>query len=198
MSEAELSQLPQAVLFDWDNALVENWRAIQSAMKRFGDDWQRSRKVFLDHFEQNHLAALSIMIGAETLMDALAERGIPLAIVSNKIGNLLRREVAYLGWSERFSTSSAPRMRRSTSLTRRLFSWRWAARESRRDLVFGWWVIRISICGQGLMRAARAYWWGPVPTIQASTKGLNRRYVFAIAQRWRGLFGASVTLYHRD
>jgi len=125
MNRSSLSATPEAVLFDWDNTLVEKLAARDpgrsqrrrwpmSARRPFrhgagpcfqpvtrsarcfracsGDDWQRSRKIFLDHFEQNHLAGLSIMTGAETVMDAFAERGIPLAIVSNKVGNLLRRE----------------------------------------------------------------------------------------------------------
>lgn len=125
---------PEAVLFDWDNTLVENWRSIQAALNEalsdagrepfdleqvkftarysgreifprlFGDDWQRPRKIFLDHFAEHHLAGLRIMPGAEELLDALKERDIPLAIVSNKLGDLLRREVAHLGWSERFLT----------------------------------------------------------------------------------------------
>ena len=123
---------PLAVLFDWDNTLVENWLSIQAAMNAaladagrepfdldevkvtarfsgreifprvFGDNWQKAREIFLEHFARHHLAGLKIMPGAETLMEALEEKGVPLAIVSNKIGDLLRREVAHLGWSSRF------------------------------------------------------------------------------------------------
>jgi phosphoglycolate phosphatase len=44
------------------------------------------------------------MEGAEILMDQLLGRNVPLGIVSNKKGDLLRREVGHLGWSERFQT----------------------------------------------------------------------------------------------
>lgn len=123
---------PRAVLFDWDNTLVQNWRTIQAALNAaldeaglpamdleqvmfqarhsaqdifpelFGDDWQTARGTFYAHFELNHLAGLSIMPGAVALMDALAERDVTLAIVSNKKGDLLRKEIEFLGWSHRF------------------------------------------------------------------------------------------------
>jgi len=123
---------PTAALFDWDNTLVENWLSIQAAMNEaladagrppfdldqvkatarfsgreifprlFGADWQRPREIFLAHFGQHHLAGLRVMPGAEALMEALEERGVPLGIVSNKLGELLRREVAHLGWTDRF------------------------------------------------------------------------------------------------
>ena len=124
--------LPRAIIFDWDNTLVENWLSIQAAMNAaladagrepfdmdqvlasarfsgrevfarvFGPDWQRPRDIFLAHFAEHHLAGLRIMPGAETLLAALGEAAIPMGIVSNKLGDLLRREVAHLGWSERF------------------------------------------------------------------------------------------------
>ncbi len=123
---------PRAVLFDWDNTLVENWLAIQAAFnaalteagrppldleqvkyqarhasreifpKLFGDDWPRARATFYRHFERNHLAGLRLMAGAEAVLDALGEQDVPLAVVSNKKGDLLRREIRHLGWSGRF------------------------------------------------------------------------------------------------
>jgi phosphoglycolate phosphatase len=124
---------PRAVLFDWDNTLVENWRTIQAALnaaltdaglpemdmeqvmfqgrhsaqdifpKLFGDRWQHARTIFYDHFAQNHLAGLSIMPGAPKLLDTLVEKGVMLAVVSNKKGDLLRREIDFLGWTDRFA-----------------------------------------------------------------------------------------------
>jgi phosphoglycolate phosphatase len=118
---------PRAVLFDWDNTLVENWRTIQAALnaaltdsglpqmdleqvlfqarhsvqdifpKLFGEGWRHARTIFYDHFAQNHLAGLSIMPGAPELLDTLVEKGVMLAVVSNKKGDLLRREIDYLG-----------------------------------------------------------------------------------------------------
>lgn len=123
---------PTIVLFDWDNTLVENWRAVQGALNAaladagklpmdleqvmfqarhssrdifpdlFGARWPDARAIFYDHFAANHLAGLSLMQGAEDLLDALGEQDLPLGIVSNKKGDLLRREIAHLGWSARF------------------------------------------------------------------------------------------------
>ena len=131
---ALLSELPgpSAIIFDWDNTLVENWLSIQAAMNAaladagrepfdmdqvlasarfsgrevfarvFGPDWQRPREIFLAHFAEHHLDGLRIIPGAEALLEALFEARTPMGIVSNKLGDLLRREVAHLGWSERF------------------------------------------------------------------------------------------------
>jgi phosphoglycolate phosphatase len=125
---------PSAILFDWDNTLVENWRNIHAALNAaladagkeqldieqvkilarhaagsvlpqlFGPGVERAKGIFYAHFAANHLAGLRIMEGAEILMDQLLGRNVPLGIVSNKKGDLLRREVGHLGWSERFQT----------------------------------------------------------------------------------------------
>ena len=125
---------PKAALFDWDNTLAENWRSIQAALNEaladagkrpftleetmfsgrhsgrevfprlFGDGWQRARDIFYAHFQRNHLAGLRLMPGAEDLMDSLTACGVPLALVSNKAGDVLRREVEHLGWTRRFAT----------------------------------------------------------------------------------------------
>jgi phosphoglycolate phosphatase len=132
MAVLSSGQLPRAVLFDWDNTLVENWLSIQAALnaalgdagkapfdleqtrfsarhsgrevfpRLFGSDWERARDIFYAHFAAHHLAGLRIMPGAEELLAALGEAGVPLAVVSNKKGDLLRREVAHLGWAGRF------------------------------------------------------------------------------------------------
>ena len=134
LESAAASVRPTAVLFDWDNTLVENWLAIQAAFNAalqqfqqplmdlqqikfqarhsardvfpsvFGDDWQAARKIFYRHFEAHHLAGLRIMEGAEALLDILALHRLPLGVVSNKNGELLRREIGHLGWSERFAS----------------------------------------------------------------------------------------------
>ena len=131
--DTTLDVLPRAVLFDWDNTLVENWLSIQAAMNAalaseskavlgldqvifnarhsgrdvfpglFGEHWQRARDVFYAHFHEHHLAGLTIMPGALRLIDVLKEREIPLGIVSNKRGDLLRREIGHLGWTSRFA-----------------------------------------------------------------------------------------------
>lgn len=131
---ALLSEIPSphAILFDWDNTLVDNWLTIQAALntaladagkplfsleetkingrhsaretfpRLFGERWEPALDMFYAQFSTNHLAGLRIMPGVETLLDVLDAANVPLAIISNKKGDLLRREVAHLGWAQRF------------------------------------------------------------------------------------------------
>jgi phosphoglycolate phosphatase len=121
-----------AVLLDWDNTLVENWLAIQAAFNAaraafamepldldqikvqarhssrevfplvFGEGWQEARDIFYAHFAAHQLGGLRVMPGAGALLDLFADYRLPLGVVSNKRGDMLRREIAHLGWSERF------------------------------------------------------------------------------------------------
>lgn len=123
---------PRAILFDWDNTLVDNWAAIHAALnatfeamghelwtlaetrarvrrslrdtfpEMFGDRWKEARKVFYDTFASVHLTHLSPMPGAEAALAALADRGLYLAVVSNKTGEYLRAEAHALGWNGYF------------------------------------------------------------------------------------------------
>ncbi len=124
--------LPRAILFDWDNTLVDNWVVICDSMndalaamglpvwtladtkarvraslrdsfpKMFGDRWHEAREIYFKSFASRHLAALRPMIGAAALLDELGRRGIYLAVVSNKTGRFLRAEADHLGWRPRF------------------------------------------------------------------------------------------------
>ena len=123
---------PQAVIFDWDNTLVDNWGTIAEALNEalvqdgqqpwtldevkqramralresfpvwFGDRWEKARETFYDRFLKIHLDYLRALPQADDLLQALGNANIPLYIVSNKRGDVMRREVAHLGWSERF------------------------------------------------------------------------------------------------
>ncbi len=120
---------PKAVLFDWDNTLVDNWGAIRSALNAalrgfglpewsleetharvrrslretfpeiFGAEWERARAIFYKSFEEGHLDALRTLPGAAALLAAI---DVPMAVVSNKQGRLLRREADHLGWTGHF------------------------------------------------------------------------------------------------
>jgi phosphoglycolate phosphatase len=57
--------------------------------------------MYLSAFERIHLDRLTPMLGAEACLDALGAQCY-LAIVSNKTGRLLRREVEALGWNDHF------------------------------------------------------------------------------------------------
>lgn len=123
---------PRAILFDWDNTLVDNWEVILAAFNTalaamdqrpwtlsesrarikhslrdgfpamFGDRWREARKIFYDHFTATHLDGLRPMPGAVELLGALAKKDIYLGVVSNKRGDLLRREAEHLGWTGYF------------------------------------------------------------------------------------------------
>jgi phosphoglycolate phosphatase len=125
-------QRPRAILFDWDNTLVDSWAVIHEALaatfqamghvpwtlaetkqrvrhslrdafpRLFGARWEDARRLYLDAFTAIHLERLTALGGAEALLAALSEDGYYLAVVSNKTGALLRREVEHLGWSRYF------------------------------------------------------------------------------------------------
>lgn len=125
---------PRAILFDWDNTLVDSWGTIHEALNflmramdkpewsladtkekvrlslresfplHFGERWEEARDIYLDRFRAIHLERLRSLPGRETLLRGLVEQGIYLGIVSNKTGELLRREVARLGWSGFFGS----------------------------------------------------------------------------------------------
>ena len=86
---------PRAVVFDWDNTLIDSWHAIQDAqnytLEAFGlQPWtleetrQRVRGSMRDSYP--------------TLFGTRC----PCAVCSNKKGDYLRREAEYLGWSALF------------------------------------------------------------------------------------------------
>jgi len=123
---------PRAILFDWDNTLVDSWPVIHESLvitfqamghapwtieetkqrvrhslrdafpRLFGTRWEDARRVYLDAYTAVHLERLTALTGAEELLGALAEDGYYLAVVSNKIGRILRCEAEHLCWSRYF------------------------------------------------------------------------------------------------
>src|SRR5271170_8028730 len=123
---------PRAVLFDWDNTLVDSWATIHEALNHvmaamnkppwsieetrarvrlslresfpahFGELWEEARGIYLDRFRAIHLERLTALPGCADLLEALTGEGIYLGVVSNKTGVLLRREAEQLGWSRHF------------------------------------------------------------------------------------------------
>lgn len=132
MDRAEAAAMPRAVLFDWDNTLVDTWDIIRASMNAalewggqrpwtedeararirqslrdsfpgiFGDRWEGAREVFYGYFRAHHLEFLRPMDGAEDMLRALASAGAYLGVVSNKTGRYLRAESAALGWDRYF------------------------------------------------------------------------------------------------
>jgi phosphoglycolate phosphatase len=125
---------PRAVLFDWDNTLVDSWATIHHALnivmtamdmpewslaetknrvrlslresfpRHFGARWEEARRIYLDAFQAIHLDRLAPLPGSVELLQALSARGIFLGVVSNKTGALLRREAEWLGWTPFFGS----------------------------------------------------------------------------------------------
>jgi phosphoglycolate phosphatase len=123
---------PRAIIFDWDNTLVDTWPCIGQATnitlarmghapwseaelrlriagslrdtfpKLFGNRWEEARDVYYKAFEDVHLETLAALPGAEALLKTAAEAGLYLGVVSNKTGKYLRTEVTHLGWDHYF------------------------------------------------------------------------------------------------
>jgi phosphoglycolate phosphatase len=128
----ETPRRPRALLFDWDNTLVDSWDTIHEALvvtfkamgrepwtmaetklrvarslrdafpALFGDRWEEARKLYLDTFTAIHLDRLKPMAGVPTMLEELAADGFYLGVVSNKTGAVLRREAEHLGWTRHF------------------------------------------------------------------------------------------------
>ncbi len=133
-SEVATLRRPRAMLFDWDNTLVDSWGTIHEALNHlmramdkpewspaetrervrlslrdnfprlFGERWEEARRIYLEHFRAIHLDRLMPLPGREAMLQQLAGEGIYLGVVSNKTGELLRREVAQLGWTGFFGS----------------------------------------------------------------------------------------------
>lgn len=123
---------PRALLFDWDNTLIDSWECIHAAInatmaamdkplwrledtkarvalslrdtfpQMFGDRWPLAKETYVKSFAAIHLERLAPLPGAEGLVASLAESGLTLGVVSNKTGNFLRAESAQLGWDRYF------------------------------------------------------------------------------------------------
>jgi phosphoglycolate phosphatase len=127
-----LIERPRALLFDWDNTLVDTWPTIHEALNAtlaamgyapwtleeckarvrlslrdsfpalFGERWEQARQTYLDAFRAVHLERLSILPGVVELLDHLLHNDFYLGVVSNKTGSILRREADRLGWTGYF------------------------------------------------------------------------------------------------
>jgi phosphoglycolate phosphatase len=123
---------PRALLFDWDNTLVDTWETIHDALvvtftamgrvpwtlretklrvakslrdsfpALFGERWDEARTLYLDAFTAIHLERLKTMDGAAEMLAALEATDLYLGVVSNKTGGVLRREAEHLGWTPHF------------------------------------------------------------------------------------------------
>ncbi len=125
-------QKPKAILFDWDNTLVDSWAIIFDALNftlekfdktpwtmdetkqrvrkslresfpiLFGDDWKNAADVFYGRFDDIHINQLSPLEGAGEMLAELSRQGLYLGVVSTKRGDYLRKEAQHLGWDSYF------------------------------------------------------------------------------------------------
>jgi phosphoglycolate phosphatase len=123
-------KLPRAILFDWDNTLVNTWPTITECYsdtftalglapwtteevqarahgslrdhfpKLFGERAGEAERVFYETFHRIHLDRLEPLPGAADLLARCHDAGCYVAVVSNKVGDNLRVELAHLGWGK--------------------------------------------------------------------------------------------------
>jgi phosphoglycolate phosphatase len=124
---------PAALLFDWDNTLVDTWPVIHDAINHtlvamghpawtfgetkrrvrlaareafpilFGEEWEKAAAIFYERILAAHIERLTAVDGAAEMLETAHEMGFILGVVSNKRGELLRAEAAHLGWDRYFS-----------------------------------------------------------------------------------------------
>ncbi len=124
---------PSALVFDWDNTLVDTWPVIHHALTEtftrmgiepwdldttknrvaksmrdhfpalFGDRWEEAGEIYTTTYKSNHLTALNPLPQALEMLELLAASPIYAAVVSNKQGPTLRLEAKHMGWDKYFS-----------------------------------------------------------------------------------------------
>jgi phosphoglycolate phosphatase len=117
---------PDAIIYDWDNTLVDTWPLIQSAINStmratnreewsvekvrdsvhksmresfpeiFGNDWERAGEIYKKAYHDINIAQISLLKNSLELLNFVKTLNIPQFLVSNKIGITLRKEVKKL------------------------------------------------------------------------------------------------------
>lgn len=123
---------PKAILFDWDNTLVDTWPIIHNSMahtftqmgvepwtieetkqkvghslrdhfpKLFGERWEEAGKIYGDTYKSQHLLSLTPLVGALETVQFLSGTDVFRGVVSNKQGPTLRKEAEHLDWTKYF------------------------------------------------------------------------------------------------
>lgn len=119
---------PEAVLFDWDNTLVDTWPTIHRALnmtldymqhppwtledvktkvkrsmresfpEMFAERWQEAAGHYQQSYRSMHLEHLQPLPGAEETLKRLQARGLFLGVVTNKKTETMKLELEQLGW----------------------------------------------------------------------------------------------------
>ena len=123
---------PEAIIFDWDNTLVNTWPVIHHALvetfirmgaepwsleetKRkvgkslrdhfpalFGDKWEEAGKIYTETYRANNLKTLEGLPEALDMLDYIGGLDLYRAVISNKQGPVLRTEAEHMGWAKYF------------------------------------------------------------------------------------------------
>lgn len=123
---------PKAVIFDWDNTLVNTWPVIHDALvatftemslqpwtfeqtkarvkksmrdsfpEIFGQDWQKAGERYQAHYRATHLDKLEALPRAREVLEEVKRLGLYSVVVSNKKGVNLRQEAEHIGWNHLF------------------------------------------------------------------------------------------------
>ena len=129
-----LNTKPQAIIYDWDNTLVDSWPPIKDALNTtlvafnlppwsmgevrgrvrkslresfpdlFGDQWRNAAGIFYKRYGEIHASSIKPIKGMSEMLTHNSELGIYQAIVSNKRGDYLRKEAETLGWKKNFGS----------------------------------------------------------------------------------------------
>jgi len=123
---------PKAIIFDWDNTLVNTWPIIHAAMEKtfvergltpwslddvksrvkksmrdsfpeiFGENWAEAGVAYQAHYRASHLHKLEALPHAREVLEAVKNMGLYSVVVSNKKGGNLREEASHIGWAHLF------------------------------------------------------------------------------------------------
>lgn len=118
----KMANNPLAVLFDWDNTLVDTQDNIFNAIKHtinamgyrnqtadrnshesrkdymvglFGEQWKKANAIYQQYLDKALLQNITLNQGVEKMLKTLKGHNVYLAIVSNKKNTNLQKEVAH-------------------------------------------------------------------------------------------------------
>lgn len=130
--------LPPAIIFDWDNTLIDTFPLLKEATNLvrahfklpayddaqarqnirltakesypqiYGERWQEAHALFYEHIRAKHLERIDVIDGATALLNWIKDQKIPMGLLSNKHGAYLRKEVTHLGWGPYFQIVLGP------------------------------------------------------------------------------------------
>ncbi|MCB1592550.1 MAG: HAD family hydrolase [Alphaproteobacteria bacterium] len=127
------ASVPKAVFFDWDGTLADSYAYLNEAHSHvlaelgfepfkkdeFKDYFGKPReilytkiykhrseeaKILFEKYVNENCHKLTYVSGADTLLKTIFDLGLPMGIVSNKKGSIVRREIGHFGWNGYFPT----------------------------------------------------------------------------------------------